>query len=178
MLVPPPALPSQPHASQPMDAVLIIHVVISLLAIVSGYVVIGGMLQGQRLPRWTAFFLITTVLTSATGFLFPFVEFKPSYVFAVLSFIALAIAIYALYSQRLSGRWRATYVITAIFSQYLNVFVLIFQAFLKLPPLKALAPTQSEPPFAIAQAVNLVAFLILGYMAVKRFQPDNVHASL
>jgi hypothetical protein len=161
-----------------MDIVLITHVVISLLGIVSGYVVIGGMLQAQRLPRMTAFFLITTVLTSATGFLFPFVEFKPSYVFAVLSFIALGIAIYALYSRQLSGRWRAAYVITAIFSQYLNVFVLIFQAFLKLPPLQALAPTQTEPPFAIIQAMNLVAFLVLGYLATKRFQPESVHASL
>ncbi len=161
-----------------MDAVLIIHVIISLLGIVSGFVVIGGMLQAQRLPRWTAFFLVTTVLTSATGFLFPFVGFKPSYVFAVLSFIALAIAIYALYSQQLSGRWRATYVITAIISQYLNVFVLIFQGFLKLPLLHALAPTQAEPPFAAAQAINLVAFLVLGYLATKRFHPVNVNAPL
>lgn len=161
-----------------MDAVLIIHVVISLLGIVSGYVVIGGMLQGQRLPRWTAFFLITTVLTSATGFLFPFVKLLPSHILAVLSLIVLAIAIYALYTRKLQGRWRAAYVVMAIIAQYFNVFVLIVQAFQKLPPLQALAPTQKEPPFTIAQAANLVAFLVLGYMAVKRFQPDDVHASL
>jgi hypothetical protein len=161
-----------------MDAVLITHVVISLLGIASGYVVIAGMLQAQRLPRWTAFFLVTTVLTSVTGFALPFVKLLPSHIFAVLSLIVLAIAIYALYSRKLAGRWRATYVITAIIAQYLNVFVLIVQAFLKLPPLKALAPTQTEPPFAVAQAVNLVAFLVLGYMATKRFQSENVHASL
>ena len=102
----------------------------------------------------------------------------PSHILAVLSLIVLAIAIYALYSRKLAGRWRTTYVVTAIIAQYFNVFVLIVQAFLKLPPLKALAPTQTEPPFAIAQAVNLVAFLVLGYLATKRFQPENVHASL
>jgi hypothetical protein len=161
-----------------MDIVLITHVVISLLGIVSGYVVIGGMLQAQRLPRMTAFFLITTVLTSATGFLFPFVKLLPSHILAVLSLIVLAIAIYALYSRKLAGGWRATYVVTAIVAQYFNVFVLIVQAFQKLPPLKALAPTQTEPPFAIVQAMNLVAFLVLGYLATKRFQPESVHASL
>jgi hypothetical protein len=161
-----------------MDIVLITHVVISLLGIVSGYIVIGGMLQAQRLPRMTAFFLITTVLTSATGFLFPFVKLLPSHILAVLSLIVLAIAIYAFYSRKLAGRWRATYVVTAIIAQYFNVFVLIVQAFQKLPPLKALAPTQKEPPFAIVQAMNLVAFLVLGYLATKRFQPDSVHPSL
>ena len=160
-----------------MDAVTIIHVIISLLGIVSGYVVIAGMLQGLRLPRWTAFFLVTTVLTSVTGFAFPFVKLLPSHIFAVLSLIVLAIAIYALYNRKLAGRWRTAYVVTAIIAQYLNVFVLIVQAFQKLPPLKALAPTQTEPPFAIAQAVNLVAFLVLGYLATKRFQTESVHAS-
>jgi len=130
------------------------------------------------LPRWTAFFLVTTVLTSVTGFAFPFVKLLPSHILAVLSLIVLAIAIYALYSRKLAGGWRTAYVVTAIIEQYLNVFVLIVQAFMKLPPLKALAPTQTEPPFAIAQAVNLVAFLVLGYLATKRFQPENVHASL
>ncbi|BBO36429.1 hypothetical protein [Lacipirellula parvula] len=154
-----------------MDAVLIIHVIISLLGIVSGYIVIGGMLQAQRLPRWTAFFLVTTVLTSATGFLFPFVKLLPSHILAVLSLIILPISIYALYGKKLVGRWRATYVITAIVAQYLNVFVLIFQAFQKLPPLHALAPTQSEPPFAVAQGVNLLAFIALGYLATKKFHP-------
>lgn len=161
-----------------MDAVTIIHVIISLLGIVSGYVVIAGMLQAQRLPRWTAFFLITTVLTSVTGFAFPFVKLLPSHILAVLSLIVLAIAIYALYSRQLAGRWRAAYVVTAIIAQYLNVFVLIVQAFQKLPPLKALAPTQTEPPFAVAQGVNLVAFLVLGYLATKRFQPGNLNSPL
>jgi hypothetical protein len=154
-----------------MDAVTIIHVIISLLGIVSGYVVIGGMLQAQRLPRWTAFFLLTTVLTSATGFLFPFVKLLPSHILAILSLIVLAVSIYALYSKRLAGQWRATYVITAIIAQYLNVFVLIVQAFQKLPPLHAVAPTQSEPPFAVAQGVNLLAFIAIGYLAAKRFHP-------
>ena len=161
-----------------MDAVTIIHVIISLLGIVSGYVVIAGMLQAQRLPRWTAFFLITTVLTSATGFAVPVREVVAvAHSRRVVAHRAGDRDLRSL-QPKLAGRWRATYVVTAIIAQYFNVFVLIVQAFLKLPPLKALAPTQTEPPFAIAQAVNLVAFLVLGYLATKRFQPENVHASL
>ena len=156
-----------------MDVVLITHVIISLLGIVSGYVVIGGMLQAQRQPRWTAFFLVTTVLTSATGFLFPFVKLLPSHILAILSLIILPISIYALYGKKLVGHWRQIYVITAIVAQYINVLVLIIQAFLKLPPLKVLAPTPSpaEPAVIAAQTVNLLAFIALGYLATKRFHP-------
>lgn len=153
-------------------AYTILHVVISLLGIVSGFVVIYGMLHADRLPRWTAFFLATTILTNVTGFGFPFEKFQPSYVLAAVSLVLLAAATYGFYSRKLAGGWRATYVVTAILSQYVNVFVLIVQAFRKIPALNALAPTQStEPPFMIAQGVNLLLFVILGALAVKRFRP-------
>lgn len=151
-----------------------IHVVISLAGIISGFVVIFGLLGGNRLDRWTAFFLTTTVLTSVTGYLFPVHKLMPSHILGALSLIALAFAIYARYNRHLSGGWCSTYVLTAVLAQYFNVFVLVVQSFLKVPSLKALAPTQSEPPFAIAQGVVLVLFLVFGTLAVKRFHVEPV----
>lgn len=148
-----------------------IHVVISLVAIATGFIVILGMLKSQRLPWWTAWFLALTVTTSATGIVLPAEKILPGHILAVLSFVSLGVAIYALYSQKLAGKWRAAYVIAAVVSQYFNVFVLIVQSFQKITFLKPLAPTQSEPPFAIAQLVALVGFLVLGTLAVKRFHP-------
>lgn len=150
-----------------------IHVVISLAAIAVGFVVILGMLKSQRLPWWTAWFLSLTVTTSATGIVLPAHKILPAHILAVLSFVALGVAIYSLYSQKLAGKWRAAYVITAIASQYLNVFVLVVQSFQKITFLKPLAPTQSEPPFVIAQLVALMAFLVLGTLAVRRFHPRS-----
>jgi hypothetical protein len=155
-----------------LSAFTAFHVLISLMAIGSGFVVLYGLLNSKTFPRWTAFFLITTVATSVTGFLFPFHHFMPSYALGILSLVVLALAIAALYRFHLVGGWRQTYVITAVLALYLNVFVLIAQLFQKVPPLKALAPTQSEPPFQIAQLVVLVLFIVLGFRAAVKFRPD------
>jgi len=150
----------------------ILHTAISLIAIASGLVVLAGMLRARRLPGWTAVFLVTTILTSVTGFMFPISGLTPAIVFGLISIVILVIALAALYLKHLSGAWRWIYVTTALMALYLNVFVLIVQSFQKLPALQKLAPTQSEPPFLIAQAVALIAFLILGAMAARKFRPD------
>jgi hypothetical protein len=151
----------------------LVHVVISLIGIVTGLVVLAGMLRSQRLPGWTAVFLVTTILTSVTGFFFPFERLLPSHIVGIISLVVLAVALLALYVQRLSGRWRWIYVATAVFALYLNVFVLVVQAFLKIAFLKALAPTQGEPPFAIAQGLVLLAFVALGILALRGFHPER-----
>jgi len=148
----------------------LIHVLISLVGIVSGLVVLKGLLNSRRLGRWTTLFFATTVATSATGFGFPFDHLLPSHKVGILSLVVLALAIYAFYSRKLAGGWRKVYVINAVLALYLNVFVLVVQLFQKIPFLKALAPTQSDPPFAIAQTAVLVLFLVLGVRATKRFQ--------
>lgn len=147
----------------------LIHVVISLVGIFSGLVVLFGLLAGRRLGGWTGTFLATTVATSVTGFGFPFHHLLPSHVVGILSLLVLALALYALYGRYLAGGWRRTYVICAVVALYFNVFVAIVQAFLKVPALKALAPTQTEPPFKLAQGVVLVLFVVLGTLAAKRF---------
>jgi phosphoglycerol transferase MdoB-like AlkP superfamily enzyme len=149
----------------------ILHVAISLIGIVSGLIVLAGMLRARRLPGWTALFLVTTVLTSVTGFMFPINGLTPGIIFGVISIVILAIALMALYVKHLSGAWRWIYVTAALAALYLNVFVLIVQSFQKVPALQKLAPTQSEPPFLIAQGVTLIAFLVLGTLAARRFRP-------
>jgi len=150
-----------------------VHVIISLIAIVSGIIVMFGLLGSRRMPGLTATFLLFTILTSATGFLFPFEKLLPSHMIGILSLVLLAIACIALYVMKLSGAWRWVYVVTAMISLYLNVFVLIIQAFLKVPALHALAPSvpPSEPPFAIIQGIVLVFFVIVIIGAVRRFRP-------
>jgi hypothetical protein len=155
----------------------LIHVAISLVAIGSGFVVVFGMLAGNRLDRWTAFFLATTVATSVTGFGFPITGFTPGIVIGIISLILLAVAIYARYARRLARYWRPAYVVTAVISLYLNFFVLIVQSFQKVPTLKALAPTQSEPPFLIAQIVAILAFINLGFLAVTKFHDRPARAA-
>ena len=147
-----------------------IHVAISLAGIVSGLVVTFGLITGRRLDRWTAFFLLTTVATSVTGFLFPFHGFTPAIVVGIISLVVLVAAIFARYARRLAGAWRLIYVITAMIALYLNVFVLIVQLFQKVPALKALAPTQSEPPFVVTQLIVLTLFLVLAIIASRRFR--------
>ena len=147
----------------------IIHVIISLLGIVSGFVVIFGMLNADPLNGWTAFFLATTLATSVTGFLFPFKGFTPAYAFGIISLVVLAAAIYGRYYGHLEGAWRWIYVVDAVLAQYLNFFVLIVQCFQKIPALKALAPTQKEPPFLLTQLLSLILFVVLGVVAVMRF---------
>ena len=148
-----------------------VHVILSLIGIASGIVVLVGMVGGKRLDGLTAIFLATTVLTSATGFFFPRDHLLPSHIVGIISLVALAIAILALYVYGLTGSWRWIYVATAVVALYLNVFVGVVQAFQKIPALQPLAPTQSEPPFLTAQAVALVLFVILGVVAVKTFRP-------
>jgi hypothetical protein len=151
----------------------LVHVVLSLIGIVTGLVVLAGMLRSQRLPGWTAVFLVTTILTSVTGFLFPFEKLLPSHIFGIISLVVLAVTLYALYVRRLAGAARWLYVSTALFALYLNVFVLVVQVFVKIPFFKALAPTQAEPPFAIAQGVVLLAFVAFGILALRAFHPER-----
>ena len=149
------------------------HVAISLMGIGSGCVVMFGLLTRRIFKGWTRLFLVTTIATSVTGFGFPFVKFLPSHAVAILSLLLLTLAVLALYRFQLAGSWRWIYVITATLSFYFNVFVFVIQAFEKIDALKALAPTQSEPPFAIAQLVVLAIFVLMGALAVIRF-PGNV----
>jgi hypothetical protein len=143
------------------------HVIISLMGIGSGILVLIGMLQANLMPKITAVFLATTVATSVTGFMFPFTSFGPPEIVGLISLIVLIVAILALYSFKLAGSWRWVYVATALFALYLNVFVAVVQSFLKLDFVRQFAPTQSEPPFAIAHAVVLVIFVVLGVLGGK-----------
>jgi hypothetical protein len=151
----------------------LVHVVLSLIGIAAGLVVLVGMLRSQRLGGWAALFLATTVLTSVTGFFFPFERLLPSHIVGIISLVVLAVALWALYVRRLAGAARWLYVSTAVLALYLNGFVAVVQAFLKIPSLKALAPTQTEPPFAIAQGAVLVLFVVLGILAVRAFHPKG-----
>ncbi len=151
-----------------------VHVVLSLIGIFSGFVAGFGLLAAKRLDGWTALFLATTVATSATGFLFPFHGFLPSHGVGIISLLVLAVAIFARYGRHLTGAWRRTYVVTAMIALYFNVFVLVVQAFLKVPALKAMAPTQAEPPFKVAQLVVLALFVVLTIAAAIRFRNDPV----
>jgi hypothetical protein len=154
-----------------MPTFTFIHVLLSLIGIAAGLVVALGLMASARLSALTALFLATTVLTSATGFGFPFEGFKPSYVVGGISLFVLIVALYALYGQGLAGAWRPIYVIAAVIALYLNVFVLIVQAFMKIPTLTDLAPTQSEPPFTLTQGVVLVLFIVVAVVGALRFRP-------
>ena len=150
------------------------HVILSLAGILAGIVVVFGFLTAKRLDGWTAVFLATTVLTSVTGFLFPVHKFMPSHVVGIISLIVLAIAIFARYSRHLNGAWRRAFVISGVIALYLNVFVLVAQLFQKVPALKAIAPTQSESPFKIAQLTVLILFVILGILGARRFRIEQL----
>jgi len=152
---------------------LLFHVLLSLAGIASGLVVLFAMIVGRQLNGWTALFLATTVLTSVTGFLLPSMGFDPARRVGVISLVALAAAIVALYSFRLRGAWRWIYVNTAVFALYLNCFVGVVQAFQKIPTLHALAPTGSDPAFMIAQGLVLGVFVVLGILALRRFHPGQ-----
>lgn len=148
----------------------VVHVALSLIGIAAGFVVLYGMIVAKRLPAVTALFLVTTALTSLTGFLFPFKGVTPGIVVGILSIIVLIVATVALYAGHLAGIWRGTYIISTALALYFNFFVFIVQSFEKMPALKALAPTQSEPPFKIAQLVTLVVFVLLTTLAFRRFR--------
>jgi hypothetical protein len=148
-----------------------LHVTISLIAIVSGLLVVFAMFSSRPVRGLTALFLATTILTSVTGFMFPISGFTPALGTGIVSLLILAAAVTGLYVFRLTGVWRAIYIICAAAALYFNVFVLIVQAFQKVASLQALAPTQSEPPFLVAQSVALVLFVIIGFVAVKKYHP-------
>jgi hypothetical protein len=153
-----------------MTTITGVHVLLSLVAIAVGLVAIGGMIGGSRLSGWTTVFLGTTLATNVTAFGFPFVRFLPAHGVAIVSLIVLAVAIHARYRRHLAGPWRAVYVISAILSLYFNVFIGVVQAFLKVPALTAMAPTQSEPPFLVVQIAVLAMFIWLGVAATKGFR--------
>ncbi len=155
----------------------VVHVLISLIAIASGFVVVFGLLAGKRLDGLTTLFLTTTVLTSVTALMFPFEHVTPGIKLAVISLVVLAVAIAARYAFHLSGAWRSIYSIGATLALYLNVFVLVAQLFEKVPALHELAPTGSEPLFLVAQLVVLAAFLALGVLATVRFRRVAAHAA-
>jgi hypothetical protein len=159
-----------------MGTLTLVHVVISLIGIFSGLVVMFGLLTAKRMDGLTALFLASTVATSVTGFFFPFHHFMPSHALGIISLVMLVIAIVARYPKQMGGGWRKIYVITATISLYLNVFVLVAQAFMKVQALKALAPTQSEPPFLISQVVVMVIFIVLTVFAAIKFRLEPVHA--
>jgi len=160
--------------STSLAALTLVHVVISLIGIVSGLVVTFGLLRSQRMDGWTALFLVTTVATSVTGFLFPFHKLLPSHILGVISLVLLAFAIAGRYKFNLAGAWRRIYSVTAVLSLWLNVFVLIAQLFMKVPALHPLAPTGSEPPFLVAQIVVMIIFFALAILAAKNFHGDAV----
>jgi hypothetical protein len=154
-----------------------VHVLISLIAIASGFVVIFGLLSGKQLDRWTALFLTTTVLTSVSGFGFPNEHVTPGIKLGIISLVVLAVTIPARYIFHMAGAWRSIYTVGATLALYFNFFVLVAQSFEKVPALKELAPTQSETPFLATQLVVLAAFLTLGTLAAIRFRRAVPHAA-
>ena len=159
-----------------LETFVLIHVIISLIAIVAGIIVMFGMLGSNRMPGLTAIFLLLTILTSATGFLIPPLvseKLLPSHIIGTLSLVLLAIACIALYAMRLAGSWRWIYVLTALLALYFNVFVLVIQSFLKIPPLTAVAPGNppSGPVFAVVQLVVLAFFALMTFRSFRRFHP-------
>jgi len=161
-----------------MSTLTTVHVLISLIGIASGLIVMFGLFTAKRLDAWTALFLVSTAATSVTGFFFPFHHVTPGIVVGIISLVVLAVAIFARYSLRLAGAWRWIYVVTAMVALYLNVFVLVAQSFQKVPALKALAPTQSEPPFLVTQLVVLVLFVVLTIVAAINFRIEPVRTTV
>lgn len=157
-----------------LNAFTLFHVALSLIGIVSGFVVVYGLLESKRLDGWTATFLITTAATSVTAFFFPFHGITPGIILGIISLIVLTFTVLGRYRFHLAGGWRRTYAITAVLAFYLNFFVLIAQSFQKIPALKALAPTQSEPPFQIAQLIALIIFATLAIRAAMKFHVGPV----
>jgi len=152
----------------------LVHVLISLVGIGSGFVVLFGLVTAKRLEGWTALFLATTVATSVTGYGFPFEHLLPSHIVGAISLVVLAVAIAARYGFGMRGAWRHVYVLTATLALYLNVFVGVVQSFLKIPALRALAPKQTEPPFVVSQGVVLLLFVVLAIVAAVRFRAEGM----
>jgi len=148
----------------------LIHVLISVAGIGSGFVVLLGMLNGKRRDGWTGIFVATSLLTSLTGFLFPFEQLLPSHILGLLALTVITIALFARNVFHLAGAWRVIYVVAIAMALYFNCFAAVVQSFAKIPALKSLAPTQTEPPFLIAQSLVLAVFIVLTYLAAKRFR--------
>jgi len=146
-----------------------LHVAVSVVGLIAGFVVVGGLMAGQNFRGWAGTFLVTTFLTNLTGFGFPFVKLMPSHVLGILSLILIPVVMYALYAKHLEGGWRRTYVIGSVVALYFNAFVLVAQLFHRIPALIVLAPKQKEPPFQIAQLLLLVLFIVLGRAAWRGF---------
>jgi hypothetical protein len=157
-----------------LAAYTIFHVLLSLIGIAAGFIVIFGLIAGRWLGLLMSIFLWTTILTSITGFFFPFEGITPGIILGIISLVVLALSLFALYGKKMAGGWRTTFVITAVIAQWLNFFVLIAQLFEKVPALHALAPTNTEAPFKIAQLCALIVFVVLGFLATKNFR----HAQL
>jgi hypothetical protein len=159
-----------------MTPLTFFHVLISLIGILTGIIALLGMIAGKRLNGWTAVFLVTTALTSITGFFIPFHKLLPSHIVGIISLFVLAFAIPARYVKHLEGAWRKVYAITASIALWLNVFVLVAQLFMKVPALHAMAPNGSEPPFLISQVVVMAVFIVLTIAATIKFRPEPLHA--
>jgi hypothetical protein len=157
-----------------LAAFTVFHVLLSLVGIAAGFVAVFGLIGGRWLGLWMSVFLWTTVLTSVTGFFFPFKGITPGIILGIISLVVLALALLALYGKKMAGGWRTVFVITAVMAEYFNFFVLIAQSFEKVPALHALAPTNSEGPFKIAQLTALILFVVLGFLATRNFR----HAEL
>jgi hypothetical protein len=153
-----------------MTTFTFVHVALSLVGIASGFIVLYGLLTSRAYGNWTALFLATTLATTITGFGFPFTQLLPSHITGFIELATLGLAIVGRYVYHLMGAWRPIFVVSAVISLYLNVFVLVVQIFLKIPAVNRLAPTQSEPPFLIAQLAVLIAFIALGYLATVKFR--------
>ena len=150
----------------------LLHIAISLIGIAAGFGVLYGLIASRDSASWTKVFLVFTVVTRVTGYFFPFDHVLPSHIVGAISLVILALAMIALYIFHLAGAWRWIYVVSAVAALYLNTFVLAVQTFVKNPALKELAPTQTEPPFVITQALLLLAFVVLGVIAVRRYHPE------
>jgi hypothetical protein len=160
-----------------LAAFTLLHVALSLVGIFSGFIVVFGLLGSKRMDVWTAIFLGSTVATSVTAFGFPFDHLLPSHIVGIISLVVLAISLLARYGLHLAGAWRKIYSVSAVLALYLNVFVLIVQLFQKVPALKAIAPTQSEPPFALAQLAVLAIFLTLAVLVAVRFRGESIRTA-
>ncbi len=152
------------------------HVLLSVIGIFTGFIAVFGMIAGKRFDGWTALFLVTTALTSITGFFFPFHKVTPGIILGIFSLVVLAVAVPARYLKHLEGAWRKVYAVTASIALYFNVFVLVAQLFMKVPALHAMAPNGSESPFLISQAVVMAVFIVLTIAAAIKFRPEPLHA--
>jgi hypothetical protein len=158
----------------------ILHVVITLSAIVSGFVVMFALLSSKRPAGLTVIFWLFTVATTVTGFMFPFNGFTPAIGTGVVATLFFVVGLIAIYIKKCIGAWRWIYVVTMMVSLYLNVFVLITQSFQKLKFLNPAAPMVGPPfadptntQFVIAQVATIVFFLVVGFLAVRKFRPNS-----